>query len=153
MKENRKQQIDAILTSTSGQMVILEAKKWKVRTIWLPAGRDIGLTPDATKPIHEVRSVVIEGNEPTLEENALTITPAIGEALIALFCAKNRVDAILGDLAERFADEVVAKGEKRAKLLFWVRVIRSIGPLFWIKVRKTGFLAILFEVGRRWIGS
>jgi hypothetical protein len=146
MKKKGKLQIDAIWRAYSDQRMILSLKHMEVKSIWLPRGRDIGLSGDPTLPIYNARVVTIDDNVPTM-------VPAIGEALITLFCAKNRVDAVLGDLAERFADEVVVKGKKRAKLLFWVRVVRSLGPLLWTKVRKAGFLAILFEIGRRWIGS
>src|SRR5947208_2865191 len=43
--------------------------------------------------------------------------PALGEALLVLFCPKNRVDAVLGDLEERFHEHI--KGQRRAKLLYW----------------------------------
>lgn len=79
--------------------------------------------------------------------------PGLGEALIVLFSPKNRVDAVLGDLTERFAEEGAAKGQRRAKLLFRTRVLRSIGPLLWIKIRNAGLFAFLLELGRRLIGS
>jgi hypothetical protein len=77
--------------------------------------------------------------------------PAIGEALIEMLAPRRRVDAISGDLAERFAEESVAKGERRAKLLFWARVLRSVGPLLWVKIRNGGIVAMIVEIGHRWI--
>jgi hypothetical protein len=79
--------------------------------------------------------------------------PALGDLLIGLFAPKNRVDAVLGDLAERFAAETKTKGMRRAKLLFWARVTRSVGPLLLVKVRNGGFYAFLVELGRRLVGS
>ena len=70
-----------------------------------------------------------------------------------LFAPKNRVNAMLGDLSERFNEEYASKGEKRARFLFWARVLRSIWPLLWAKMRKAGVLVTIYEIGRRWIGS
>jgi hypothetical protein len=80
----------------------------------------------------------------------LSKPPAFGEALIVLFCPKNRIEAVMGDLEERFTEELASKGERRARLLYWARVIRSIGPLLGVKIRRAGILAALFEIGRRW---
>jgi hypothetical protein len=79
--------------------------------------------------------------------------PALGESLLLLFCPTNRADAILGDLAEQFETEVQKKGIKRATLLYWVRAIRSFGPLLVFKIRNTGIWLFVIEIGRRWIGS
>jgi hypothetical protein len=85
------------------------------------------------------------------EPSVKNAPPAFGEALVVLFAPKHRIDAVLGDLSERFVEEIAEKGLERAKLLFWARVARSIGPLLWLKVRKFGILAALFEFGRRLI--
>lgn len=79
------------------------------------------------------------------------LPPGLGEALIVLLAPKNRVDPQLGDLAERFAEDVSEKGRRRAKLLYWARVLRSVCPLLWTKVRNAGLLAVVLELGRRWI--
>jgi hypothetical protein len=79
--------------------------------------------------------------------------PGLAEALVVLFGPKRRVDAILGDLTERFNEELAQKGLKRARLLFWARVLRSIGPLLWAKIRKFGVFVTIYEIGRRFIGS
>ena len=78
--------------------------------------------------------------------------PVLGEVLLVLFCPKNRVDPVMGDLKERFTEDVFAKGRKYAKLLYWAAVLRSIGPLLWIKVRRAGLIALLLEISRRWSG-
>jgi hypothetical protein len=79
--------------------------------------------------------------------------PVIGESLILLLCPTNRADAILGDLAEQFESEAQKKGIRRATLLYWVRSIRSFGPLLISKLRNTGIWLFVIEIGRRWIGS
>jgi hypothetical protein len=75
--------------------------------------------------------------------------PALGEALLVLFCPKNRARYMMGDLEESFHDDIKTKGHRRAKLLYWSGVLRSIGPLLWTKVRKAGLIALLLEIGRR----
>jgi hypothetical protein len=141
------------------------------QVVWVtPAGRDIGLDPDAEKQYVYPTKVTVDISRPAKRTvgivspakvtidviflpDQVRMPPAIGEALIVLFCPNNRVDAVMGDLAERFSEEAEAKGEKRAKLLFWARAVRSVGPLPWVKVRNGGLWAMLFEIGRRLIGS
>jgi hypothetical protein len=118
------------------------------REWYSPTGRDIGIGDrEDLKIVVPALEVVFEKS--TLKETASTTPPAVGEALLLLFCAKKRCEAVLGDLAEAFAEEVASKGERHAKVLFWARVIRSIGPLLWMTIRRAGILAALFEIGRR----
>jgi hypothetical protein len=77
----------------------------------------------------------------------------LAEALVVLFGPKRRVDAILGDLTERFNEDCAAKGVRHAQLLSWTRVLRSIGPLLWARIRNAGVIAVVFEIGHRWMGS
>jgi hypothetical protein len=86
-------------------------------------------------------------------EDAHVNPPGLGEALLIIFAPTRRADAMLGDLAERFNDDVEKKGLKRARLLYWARVLRSIGPMIWAKVRKAGIFVAMYEIGRRWMGS
>jgi hypothetical protein len=79
--------------------------------------------------------------------------PTLGEALLVLFCPKNRTRHMIGDLEELFHEDLKTKDRKRAKLLYWSAVLRSIGPLLWMKVRKAGFIALVLEIGRRWSGT
>jgi hypothetical protein len=78
--------------------------------------------------------------------------PVLGEALLVLFCPKNRARYVMGDLEELFHEDLKTKGQRRAKLLYWAAVLRSIGPLLWVKVRKAGLIALVLEIGRRWNG-
>jgi hypothetical protein len=75
--------------------------------------------------------------------------PVLGEALLVLFCSKNRARYVMGDLEELFHEDLKTKGQRRAKLLYWAAVLRSIGPLLWVKVRKAGLIALVLEIGRR----
>jgi hypothetical protein len=103
--------------------------------------------------IREWLDAIKETGASSETKSSLATPPGFGDFLIVMFAPKRRVDFILGDLTERFADEVGAIGRRRAQLRFWGRVLRSIWPLLWVKIRKGGFLAILFEIGRRWTGS
>jgi hypothetical protein len=78
--------------------------------------------------------------------------PVLGETLLVLFCPKNRARHVMGDLEELFQEDIKTKGGRRAKFLYWAAVLRSIGPLLWMKVRGTGFIALVLEVGRHWSG-
>jgi hypothetical protein len=82
----------------------------------------------------------------------LSKPPAFGEMLLVLFCPRNRARHVMGDLEEIFNEDVKTRGPHRAKLLYWSGVLHSIGPLLWVKVRKAGLVALLVEIGRRWVG-
>lgn len=69
-----------------------------------------------------------------------------------LFCPQKRARHLAGDLEEIFHEDIKIKGKSRAKLLYWAAVLRSIGPLLWVKVRRAGLVALLLEIGRRWSG-
>jgi hypothetical protein len=58
----------------------------------------------------------------------------------------------MGCLEELFHEDIKTKGKRRAELLYWAAVLRSIGPLLLVKVREAGFIALLLEIGRRWSG-
>ena len=90
--------------------------------------------------------------EPAAEEDAALLPPAMGEALVVLFCPKNRARYVMGCLEENFHEDIRTKGQRRAKLLYWAAVLRSIGPLLWVKLRRAGLTALLLEIGRRWSG-
>jgi hypothetical protein len=117
----------------------------------MSAVRDIGISVDRDLPIFYPKGVMVVKDPAPLEKEVVA-PPVIGEFLIELFCTKNRVDAVMGDLEERFHEQVRSKGEQRARLLYWAGLLRSIGPLLWVKVRKAGLIALLFEIGRRWGG-
>jgi hypothetical protein len=95
---------------------------------------------------------VLKVKEPAAEENAALLPPPMGEALVALFCSKNRARYVMGCLEENFHEDIRTKGKRRAKLLYWAAVLRSIGPLLWVKLRRAGLIALLVEIGRRWSG-
>ena len=106
----------------------------------------------AAKRLYDLLSITRHTMTATSSAEQLPQPPVLGEVLLVLFCPKNRVDPVMGDLKERFTEDVFDKGRKHAKLLFWARVVRSIGPLLWIKVRKAGLIALLLEISRRWSG-
>jgi hypothetical protein len=77
---------------------------------------------------------------------------ALGEMLLLMFCPRIRARHVMGDLEEIFNDDVKAKGQRRADLLYWCGILRSIGPLLWTKLRRAGLIALLVEITRRWSG-
>jgi hypothetical protein len=92
------------------------------------------------------------GRRRTSSAEQLPKPPALGEALIVLFCSKNRARYVMGCLEENFHEHIRTKGKRRAKLLYWAAVLHSIGPLLWVKLRRAGLIALLLEIGRRWSG-
>jgi hypothetical protein len=78
--------------------------------------------------------------------------PQTAEWLFAAFAPKRTVKAQLGDLQEIFENESSRFGAKRAKRLYWTRVIRSIVPALWQKLKKLGWLGILIDYGRTKLG-
>jgi hypothetical protein len=69
--------------------------------------------------------------------------PSVAEFLAAAIIPKNRRDAILGDLDERFARDCSEFGAKRARLRYWGYVISSAVPLLWSRTKKIRALAYL----------
>jgi len=69
--------------------------------------------------------------------------PSIAEFLVAAIIPKNRRDAILGDLDERFARDRSEFGGSRARLRYWGYVISSLLPLLWSRTKKIRALAYL----------
>jgi len=86
------------------------------------------------------------------KKSSRPLPPAMGEALLVLFSPKNRVDAVMGDLEERFHEHIKTKGKRRAKVLYWAAILHSIGPLLWVKLRRAGLIALLLEISHRWCG-
>jgi hypothetical protein len=127
-----------------------------LRRIWVNnAGEPVELVI-ATDRLNTYSMVFGENNgaarhEPIAEENAARLPPALGEALLLLFCSKNRARHVMGDLEEIFHEDIKTKGKRRAKLLYWAAVLRSIGPLLWVKLRRAGLIALLLEIGL-WCG-
>jgi hypothetical protein len=81
-----------------------------------------------------------------------TLPPKAGEALLLLFCSRHLADVIAGDLQERFEADVQNAGLRRAKFRYWIRVVRSAGPLIFARLRNWGLFAAALEYGRRKIG-
>jgi hypothetical protein len=78
--------------------------------------------------------------------------PRLGEALLLLFCRSDLADAVAGDLQEKFDADIRNVGLRRAKFRYWIRVVRSVGPLIFARLRNWGLFAAALEYGRRKIG-
>jgi len=80
--------------------------------------------------------------------------PAFGEWIITLLVRrKGRAEAILGDLEERLAHDLLKRGERRAHWLYYARVLKSIVPLLWSAIKKLGIFAAVADVARRYLGG
>ena len=76
------------------------------------------------------------------------VVPHRAETIITYVCPTDRLEAVLGDLEERFAQRVVNCGEKAARHWYWWQAIRSVtaflfrtaqrGMLFWELLEKLG---------------
>jgi hypothetical protein len=80
------------------------------------------------------------------------LPPKFGEGLLLLFCNSDLADAIAGDLQERFEADIRGAGFRRAKFRYWMRVLKSVGPLIFSRIRNLGLFAAALEYGRRKIG-
>lgn len=80
------------------------------------------------------------------------LPPRAGEALLLLFCRHDLADAIAGDLEEKFDKDCISAGRRRAVFRYWIRVIRSAGPLIFARLRNWGLFAAAVVYGRRKIG-
>ena len=83
------------------------------------------------------------GPERPLEPEAV---PRAGEVLIRFFCRGDFREAILGDLAEKFADRVEENGAFSARWWYWRQVARSTAAFTWRWIRR---LAEIDEVLER----
>jgi AAA domain len=81
-----------------------------------------------------------------------TVPPPVAECLMALLAPKRKAESILGDLEERFQRDYQKLGKTRANSLYWARTIASIAPLVWSLLKRIGVVALLIDVGRRWLG-
>jgi hypothetical protein len=78
--------------------------------------------------------------------------PQTAEWLFAMFAPTKSADAQLGDLQEMFENDSKRVGTRRAERLYWTRVIRSIAPAAWQKLKKLGWLGIIIDYGRTKLG-
>jgi hypothetical protein len=88
----------------------------------------------------------------TASKQENTLPPKLGEALLLWFCRNDLGDAIAGDLQEKFAADILSAGPRRARFRYWIRVIGSVGPLMFARLRNWGLFAAALEYGRRKIG-
>jgi len=72
--------------------------------------------------------------------NTLCKPPTSAEFIARLFIPRENRDAILGDLEEDYHKHVEKLGERRAKLIYWADVIRSIWPFVSAFVLKLSLL-------------
>ncbi|WP_421724775.1 permease prefix domain 2-containing transporter [Bauldia sp.] len=75
--------------------------------------------------------------------------PTLAEALLALATPTGMTEALIGDAEERFKSNVLRVGARRARMLYRVAVLKSLGPLMWAAAKRIGLLAVLADAYRR----
>jgi hypothetical protein len=78
--------------------------------------------------------------------------PAFAEFLYVLLAPKQSAEGQLGDFRELYARDFDRYGSRRAKLLYWGHVLRSVGPALWARIKAVGLWAFVIDWGRRKIG-
>jgi hypothetical protein len=71
--------------------------------------------------------------------------------LVGLLVSSKSRDSLLGDLNERFTEELAQFGLMRARRLYWARALSSLWPLLRPAMKKIRLLA-MWEIGRKIIG-
>jgi len=78
--------------------------------------------------------------------------PKLAEFLLSAFGPENAGESMIGDLAEKFAEDMQKYGSRRATWLYWLDTLRSIAPMLIARLRNWGIFAALLEFSRRKIG-
>jgi hypothetical protein len=72
--------------------------------------------------------------------------PRNAEFLLCLVCPKDKCDALVGDLEERYPSMCQKFGEDRARLWYWWQVIRCLAPLIFEGVKILSGIGKMVEV-------
>jgi hypothetical protein len=75
--------------------------------------------------------------------------PFAAEWLLKLLTPRQQVDALLGDLQERYNLDLRERGRKQAMWLYWASAFNSIGPLVIRYCERWGVFMALASVVRR----
>lgn len=78
--------------------------------------------------------------------------PRLAEATFAWLAPKATVDAQLGDLSELYVTNVEKYGEKRARWLYWLEVIRAVAPAVFRLAKKAGIFGLFVDYVRTKLG-
>lgn len=78
--------------------------------------------------------------------------PYLAEFLLAWFAPKKSVQNQLGDLQEVFEKNCAKLGVARARRMYWLQVLRSIGPNLWRKIKRLGVIAFVIDYARSKMG-
>ncbi len=79
--------------------------------------------------------------------------PRLAEFLVGLFVKKRHRNDILGGLAEDFNNDLAAgMSLRRAKRRYWAAALNSIGPQALAALKRIGFVGVVFDYARRWMG-
>jgi hypothetical protein len=93
------------------------------------------------------------GRSPTLNYDRESEPPRLAEFLVGVFAKKRYRVAILSDLGEDFDRDITAgMSISRARWRYRAAALRSIGPQAYAALKRLGFVGLVFEAARRWIG-
>jgi hypothetical protein len=79
------------------------------------------------------------------QEKKANEPPAAPEWIVSCLVPKKTRDAILGDMKERFHDNLDQGSSARAKRLYWADAVRSVAPLVWRAIKRVGTLAMMWK--------
>lgn len=82
-------------------------------------------------------------------QNEKVEPPALAECLVKLL---NKDEDLIGHFAEEFDRNLKRFGVVRARRLYWMQTLRSVGPLSLAKLSKWGIVAAIVDFGRRKLG-
>jgi hypothetical protein len=75
--------------------------------------------------------------------------PMLAEFILAMLLKPSRSEAVIGDLNERFTDELHRLGQRRAGWLYWARTLHSLWPLLKRATAKALSWGALIAMARR----
>ena len=106
-------------------------------------------------PETESAAVDVEVDGSAADPLPLVQAPALPEFVVALLSDPKKADAILGDLNERLHSEATDPlvGPRRARMRYWARTLRSIGPLLWRAIKKAGIFGAVVAAIRHWASA
>jgi hypothetical protein len=93
------------------------------------------------------------GGTPIVTLSPAVLAPINAKLSFSVFLEKQSLDALVGDLEERYRVIRRTFGKRLANLWYWTQAFRSVGPIAWAAtravVKKLSGLAALVELYRK----
>ena len=80
------------------------------------------------------------------------IPPKLAEMFLMLVTRKKSREAIIGDLEQKYARNCADFGVGRARRLYWVETIWTVGPLLLQSAKRLGLYTLALAGLKKWIG-